>query len=177
MSVVSKSVMSGPPAMHFDEESKSLVLPPLPSPNKYGKTEEQYKKDDYYISCLVDKPPIEYIAEFLCNIFKHRTDKVTGEYYFQDCMGRTFFETINHLFTSKSNIDKIDDLRKNFHRVLVIKKVIMLFLRVTMFQKMKCVSLLSSFIIIFKKMMICTLIILNFIIIIVQMRIRFIRMC
>ena len=75
------------------------------------------------------------ILEFLCNIFKHRTDKVTGEYYFQDCMGRTFFETINHLFTSKSNIDKIDDLRKKFSSRSRNKKGDYAVLRVTMFQR------------------------------------------
>ena len=111
---VNPIMMSGPPAIQITNRSKFTVLPPLPKPHNYYQSKEERDNDQYYILALRDKPPIEYVAEFLCNIFKHYTDEDTGESYFCDGMGRTFFETILHLFSSKSNFDKTLDLHAKF---------------------------------------------------------------
>lgn len=104
----------GPPVVQIVNRSKNIVFPPLPSPHNYGMCKQQRDQEYVYITALRDKPPIEYIAEFLCNIFQHSTDEDTGESYFYDGMGRTFFETILHLFSSKSNYDKTLDLHEKF---------------------------------------------------------------
>lgn len=113
MTSCNEILVKGPPAILSMDNLNSCIMPPMPS-NAYGKDKETVKQDDYYLSSLVDKPPIEYIAEFLCNIFIYKTDKVSGEHYFHDGMGRTFFETINNMFSSKSNYDKIYELNKKF---------------------------------------------------------------
>ena len=114
---INPMMVPGPPVIQITKNSKQTVIPPLPKPHNYGMCKQQRDQEYVYISALRDKPPIEYIAEFLCNIFQHCTDKETGESYFYDGMGRTFFETILHLFSSKSNYDKTLDLHEKFkHR-------------------------------------------------------------
>lgn len=119
------SEVSGPPINDIQEQNSLPVLminkrnadliPPLPEPHNYGISEQQYKEENNYLSALSDKPPIEYVAEFLCNVFLYNKNKQTGEEYFYDGMGRTFYETINTMFKSnKCNNDKLSQLREKF---------------------------------------------------------------
>ena len=73
--------------------------------------EEKRKAVDDYIIGLRENPPIEYVAEFLCNIFQYKPKTETSEAYFCDGMGRTFYETILGLFSNKSSsYDKMFEL-------------------------------------------------------------------
>ena len=102
------------PVLMINKRNADLI-PPLPEPHNYGISEQQYKEENNYLSALSDKPPIEYVAEFLCNVFLYNKNKQTGEEYFYDGMGRTFYETINTMFKSnKCNNDKLSQLREKF---------------------------------------------------------------
>ena len=124
MTATNKPILMGPPAVpetvqpviQMINNYTSQLSPPLPIPRNYGQSKENRKKDERYVLALRDKPPIEYVAEFLCNIFSYcKKENSDEEGYFYDDMGRTFFETILHLFAFKGNNDnKINDLRKKF---------------------------------------------------------------
>ena len=47
------------------------LLPKMPKRRNYGLGKEKGKIIDKYLIDLREKPPIEYVAEFLCNIFKY----------------------------------------------------------------------------------------------------------
>ena len=117
--------VNGPPINDIQDQNSLPVLmlnkrnadliPPLPEPHKYGISEQQRKEENFYLCALTDKPPIEYVAEFLCNVFLYNKNKQTGEEYFYDGMGRTFYETILAMFKSNQcNNDKLSQLRAKF---------------------------------------------------------------
>jgi hypothetical protein len=91
------------------------LLPKMPKRHNYGLGKEKGKMIDKYLLGLREKPPIEYVAEFLCNIFHYEPKTDTHEAYFCDGMGRTFYETILHLFSSRtSTYDNMSQLRTKF---------------------------------------------------------------
>lgn len=91
------------------------LFPKMPKRHNYGLVEEKRKAVDDYIIGLRENPPIEYVAEFLCNIFQYEPKTETSEAYFCDGMGRTFYETILGLFSNKSSsYDKMFELREKF---------------------------------------------------------------
>lgn len=113
--------IDGPPAssahkaLPVIKKKYTEIYPYLPKPHNYGMCKQQREQENIYLLALRDKPPIEYIAEFLCNIFKYNKNKETGEEYFCDGMGRTFYETIIAMFISnESNYEKLSQLRKEF---------------------------------------------------------------
>lgn len=94
----------------------SHLLPKMPKRHNYGLGKEKGKIIDKYLLGLREKPPIEYVAEFLCNIFHYEPKTDTHEAYFCDGMGRTFYETILHLFSSRTNTyDNVSELRTKFN--------------------------------------------------------------
>ena len=79
MTATTQPMLMGPPAVpetilppiQMINNYTSQLSPPLPIPRNYGQSKENRKKDERYVLALRDKPPIEYVAEFLCNIFSY----------------------------------------------------------------------------------------------------------
>ena len=100
--------------MNLKQINIKIILKCLKRKN-YGIDRKKDKLVSNYLCELEDKPPIEYIAECLCNIFQFDKESEKDEGYFYDGMGRTFYESILHLFKgNKSDIWKLDKLRKKF---------------------------------------------------------------
>lgn len=109
------------PKNYFQEDSiewdthNPHLFPKMPKRHNYGLKKDKREIVENYLINLRDNPPIEYVAEFLCNIFQFNEKTDTHEAYFCDGMGRTFYETILGLFSNKSSsYDKMFELREKF---------------------------------------------------------------
>ena len=110
-------ITKGPPISDaFEFEIDTYInTPQMPKRKNYGIDRKKDKLVSNYLCELEDKPPIEYIAECLCNIFQYNNESEKDEGYFYDGMGRTFYESILHLFKgNKSNYCKLYKLQKEF---------------------------------------------------------------